>query len=103
MGFEPTCVINHCPQFPRKIVILADVHHAFKASPESLGVVRRFYQYQPATYLLSGKVKMSSHLKPLWSYGESNSGPLPCHGSALPTELQPQASCMTCHDPGLIF
>jgi hypothetical protein len=25
--------------------------------------------------------------KHLWSYGESNSRPLPCHGSALPTEL----------------
>jgi hypothetical protein len=23
----------------------------------------------------------------LWSYGDSNSGPLACHASALPTEL----------------
>src|SRR5215469_6410264 len=27
---------------------------------------------------------------PEWSYADLNCGPLPCHGSALPAELQPQ-------------
>ena len=29
----------------------------------------------------------SQHAPDLWSYGDSNSGPLACHASALPTEL----------------
>ena len=32
----------------------------------------------------------------LWSYGELNPGPLACHASALPTELQPRAVHLSC-------
>ncbi len=42
----------------------------------------------------------------MWSYGELNPGPLACHASALPTELQPRvmlrfpaATCSTLHGP----
>ena len=31
----------------------------------------------------------SSSQLSMWSYAESNRGPLACHASALPTELQP--------------
>ena len=37
-----------------------------------------------------GWKRSSNPLIFLWSYGESNPGPLECHSSALPTELQPR-------------
>ncbi|GAH35341.1 unnamed protein product, partial [marine sediment metagenome] len=37
----------------------------------------------------------------LWSYGELNPGPLACHASALPTELQPRTGPGPPRRPGL--
>ncbi|CAG6393147.1 hypothetical protein SCOCK_20178 [Actinacidiphila cocklensis] len=39
----------------------------------------------------------------LWSYGELNPGPLACHASALPTELQPRCGPGMPGDLGLLY
>src|SRR5215831_11136955 len=36
------------------------------------------------------QLRHSPMVVPEWSYADLNCGPLPCHGSALPAELQPR-------------
>ena len=50
------------------------------------GIGRRWKQKRPASGLPQNRPKMYIW----WSYAGSNRGPLACHASALPAELQPQ-------------